>query len=419
MALPALQVIEHTVLCQHVREYPNGVKPEGESVLKLAVKQYKSPEPLEQSRTAVTIVSTHANGFPKEIYEPLWRELFAQSKKYGFQIRSVWIADVSHQGGSGVMNEDLLGDDPNWFDHSRDLLSMINQFRDQMPRPIVGIGHSFGGAQLAFLSIMHPQLLTSLILMEPFIRRELPPGPNAAMLSTIRRDIWPSRKEAEAAIRKSKFFASWDTDVLDRYLHYGLRKTPTAIYPAAPEGSVTLTTTKHQESWTYLRSNFEPLTHDRSIERLLSPDLDLDIESKFLFHRAEPGIVQEYLPYIRPSVLYTFGDASPISTVSTQENLVNRTGAGLGGSGGIKAGQVAKVLLQEGGHLFPMEKVKACAELVSAELDKRLGQFKSQEIFLQRQQSAKSERDKLVVSKEWQEGVKKRADTKRSTREKL
>ena len=266
---------------------------------------------------------------------------------------------------------------------------------------------------------MHPQLLTSLILMEPLIRKGPPPGPNVAMLSTLRRDIWPSRKEAEAAIRKNKFFASWDPEVLDKYLHYGLRKTPTAIYPAAPEGSVTLTTTKHQESWTYLRSNFEPLTHDRGIERLLSPDLDLDTESKFLFHRAEPGIVQEYLPYIRPSVLYIFGDGSPVSAVSTQEILVNRTGVGLGGSGGIEAGQVAKVSLQEGGHLFPMEKVGACAELVSVELSKRLGQFKSDELFLQRQQSGKSERDKLVVSREWQEGVKRRADAKRSTREKL
>ena len=28
---------------------------------------------------------------------------------------------------------------------------MVNQFREQMPRPIVGIGHSIGGAQLFVL----------------------------------------------------------------------------------------------------------------------------------------------------------------------------------------------------------------------------------------------------------------------------
>ena len=35
-----------------------------------------------------------------------------------------------------------------WFDHPRDLLNLVNLKRDEMPRPIVGIGHSMGGAHL-------------------------------------------------------------------------------------------------------------------------------------------------------------------------------------------------------------------------------------------------------------------------------
>jgi hypothetical protein len=35
-----------------------------------------------------------------------------------------------------------------WFDHGRDLLAMVNHFRGQMIRPIVGIGHSMGASQL-------------------------------------------------------------------------------------------------------------------------------------------------------------------------------------------------------------------------------------------------------------------------------
>jgi hypothetical protein len=38
------------------------------------------------------------------------------------------------------------------LDHARDLLLMINQFREQLPRPIVGIGHSMGAVQLYFPS---------------------------------------------------------------------------------------------------------------------------------------------------------------------------------------------------------------------------------------------------------------------------
>jgi alpha-beta hydrolase superfamily lysophospholipase len=35
-----------------------------------------------------------------------------------------------------------------WFDHPRDLLHLVNVKRAEMPRPIVGIGHSMGGAHL-------------------------------------------------------------------------------------------------------------------------------------------------------------------------------------------------------------------------------------------------------------------------------
>ena len=35
-----------------------------------------------------------------------------------------------------------------WFDHARDLTALINQKRDEMPQPLVGIGHSMGAAQL-------------------------------------------------------------------------------------------------------------------------------------------------------------------------------------------------------------------------------------------------------------------------------
>lgn len=78
---------------------------------------------------------------------------------------------MSNQGASGILNENIQGDtstcsypihlpdisEPkpllinhiaNWFDHSRDLLHMINHFREEMPRPIIGVGHSMGCAQL-------------------------------------------------------------------------------------------------------------------------------------------------------------------------------------------------------------------------------------------------------------------------------
>lgn len=147
-AMSSYRVVEHKIPCQHIREYPRALAGKEEDVLHLAVKQYIPKDNPEPQPGDVTVIAAHANGFPKELYEPYWDELIQRAKDFGFKIRSIWMADVAQQGESGVVNEKLLGNDPAWFDHSRDLLHLINTKRDEMPKPIIGIGHSMGGAQL-------------------------------------------------------------------------------------------------------------------------------------------------------------------------------------------------------------------------------------------------------------------------------
>lgn len=58
----------------------------------------------------------------QELYEPLWEDLYTQSKSQGFRIRSIWMADVVHQGQSGVINENTLGNDRKSYSHVIPLL---------------------------------------------------------------------------------------------------------------------------------------------------------------------------------------------------------------------------------------------------------------------------------------------------------
>ena len=194
-----------------------------------------------------------SDAFIQELYEPFWDELYRRSRRFGFSIRSIWIADVTQQGMSGVLNEGKLGNDREcsrthhisaykshtsslisaaWIDHARDLLHVTNHFRQQMPRPLIGIGHSMGGNQLysplpprptfltqiyshhspshrVNLSLMHPRLFTTLVLLDPVIQSQsvvAPPSePNVARASTFRRDLWPSRAAAAASFAKSPF----------------------------------------------------------------------------------------------------------------------------------------------------------------------------------------------------------------------
>lgn len=111
MSTQNFRIDEHTINASHIRGFPRATSTNQEEVLKLAVKQYtplNNPSPKEGD---ITIIAAHANGFPKELYEPLWDDLLARSRQYGFGIRGIWIADVVHQGWSSVINEDKLGND--------------------------------------------------------------------------------------------------------------------------------------------------------------------------------------------------------------------------------------------------------------------------------------------------------------------
>lgn len=110
MSASVFSVTEHVLPCQYIREYPHAVKSE-HARLRLAVKQYRPLDNLAAAPGSVTIIAAHANGFPKETYEPLFDDLH---HALGCKIRAIWIADCSHQGASGVMNQSILGDDRKW-----------------------------------------------------------------------------------------------------------------------------------------------------------------------------------------------------------------------------------------------------------------------------------------------------------------
>ena len=424
MSLSIFRVQEHTVPCQYVRDYPGATLENQEDDLFLHVKQYT---PLDQSYSqtgAITIIGAHANGFPKELYEPLWDDLSRALRKQGQAIRGIWIADVAHQGRSGVLNEDKLGNDPSWNDHSRDLLHMINHFRKEMSRPLIGIGHSMGGAQLVNLAYIHPRLLTSLVLIEPVIQNASAATADEHSLphtqaSTFRRDDWPSRAEASSSVKKSKFYQLWDPRVLDLWIRYGLRSLPTAIYPKEHDvcdrfgidgGPVTLTTTKHQEVFTFLRPSFggtnglDP-NSKLIVNRRTHPDLDFKAMNISPFYRPEPIAIFNDLPRLRPSTLYIFGGKSDVSTSELRKQKMERTGTGVGGSGGAEADRVKEVVFEDVGHLVPMEAVSRCAATAGEWLASELKRWRGEEAEFKREWEAKEERARYTVSEEWKKNI--------------
>ena len=257
---------------------------------------------------------------------------------------------------------------------------------------------------LCNLAFIHPRLLSTVVLLDPVIQHHAsaPKGPSPALASTFRRDIWPSRAEAEAAFRKQKFYQSWDPRVLDRWCKYGIRETPTSLYPNE-QGAATLSTTKHQECLTFLRPSWEAMSDDGTtiVRRDLVPDMSPHSLVKFPFYRPEPPNTLERLGELRPTALFVFGAESPMSTPAARKHKMDFTGTGLGGSGGAKEGKVKEVVLDGIGHLVAMESSDKCAEAAAAWLGQEVKRFDAErEKYVE--WAKQSLEVKQTLSKEWE-----------------
>ncbi|KAF2675975.1 alpha/beta-hydrolase [Lentithecium fluviatile CBS 122367] len=402
-------VTQHWSPCQFIREYPHAVKSD-DAELFLAVKEYRPRDDSGLNDDAVTIIAGHGNGFPKECYEALWDEILNAAN--GFKIRSIWMAEYANQGASYAKNADALGDDQCWLDHSRDLLLMVNHFRDRMKPPFVGLAHSMGGAQIVGLALMHPRLFHSVVLIDPVIQGRAPPGPNAAMLSSMRREKWDSRAKAEAALSQSPLYKSMDPRCLKAFLAHGLRDSD--------DGSVALATPKAQEAWSYIRSNFQPIPADtttveaRNKERLLNPGFEpFSGGSMVEFARGDSLHVSESLPQLRPRSLFLFGEASHINIADQRRSLFERTGSARGGNGGASDGGVEMIIIGGASHLVVFEKPRQVATDVSEWLARETVRWKQEKAFWATIDTGKSKNGMRELSDKWIQEVKKGASVPR------
>jgi len=230
-------------------------------------------------------------------------------------------------------------------------------------------------------------------------------GPNPAQMSTFRRDVWPSREDAAASFKKSPFYKAWDPRVLDCWIKYGLREMPTPVHPeqdaTSPTKQVTLTCTKHQEVFTFLRPNYKAYGVDgKPADRSTHPDINLGQAQLYPFYRPELPMAFLRLPELRPSVLYVFGGKSDVGPEPFIRAKMETTGVGVGGSGGAKEGRVKQVMFDDIGHLIAMEVPGRTADQIAPWLGAELQRWREQEENFKREWAKKSAQEKRTISKE-------------------
>lgn len=393
MADDTFHIEEHTFEGQHIREYPRAIATFQEDTVQLHAKSYTPHAVANGSRTGdLTIIAFHANAFHKEVYEPFFTDLYhALHHHHGLTISSIWIADQTSQGTSGLLNDSISGNDPSWFDHSRDVICMVNTFRKQMRRPIVGVGHSMGGTQAVAAAHFHPRLFEALVLIDAPISLSHSPSTEQMMQYALRRpETHDSCEQAAGAVRRSPMFKEWDPRVVKRFIETAFHSKPTVT---APNDKIKPTTTKHAEASTLVRSQIGKV-HDsrknlssaaRTDGNPSSPSLDTtnpapsrpthETPHEVSTH---PRLAWSYLPTLRPSVYFLHGTGSRVTRPDERPQRTAITGTAPGGSGGEAAGRVGSGEV-EGGHFAPMTRPQGTAGVVGTWVAEEVGRWERRE----------------------------------------
>jgi hypothetical protein len=233
-------------------------------------------------------------------------------------------------------------------------------------------------------------------------------------MTSLRLDRWTSLDDAKAHFLSNKFYKSWDPRALDKYLEVGLRPLPTALYPEdGQDGAVTLTTTKAQEAWSYVRSTFTPRPSDDRLdeqERKITAELTAE-QAKYVFHRPESGAALRLLPTLQPAVKWIFGTRSYINRPAECAEKIRRTGQDARGSGGVTS-----AFIKGGGHLVALEMIAETADAVALHIAEQLVEYSKDKSFWTSHESEKSDASGMGLSSRWKETVRQRSDILRPLR---
>lgn len=99
--------------------------------------------------------------------------------------------------------------------------------------------------------------------------------------------------------------------------------------------------------------------------------------------------------------------------------MEDRTESGVGGNGGVEAGQVQSHVFENGGHFLPLTNVEELADVVGKYVRESVRKKMEEDAFWRDYERQKSERDRLIVSEKWRKEVKNPGNTKREVKGKL
>lgn len=190
---------------------------------------------------------SHGNGFPAVSYRKLLEDL-----GQNFEVGSI----------------DAIGHNP-CYPVSDNWPNLVGELADYMrgryDRPVIGVGHSFGGFLSFLAAAQHPELFSAIVLLDapligPFKSRALLLSKHLGLMDRLspagrtrkRRKEWASHEEAIAHFRHRKPFCRFDPECLRDYVTLGTVPTANGVrlaFEPEVESAIYRTTPHNLAEW--------------------------------------------------------------------------------------------------------------------------------------------------------------------------
>ncbi len=145
--------------------------------------------------------------------------------------------------GHGDSDNPATREDCAWEHAGKDVLAVLDALSPR--EPIYAVGHSAGGAQLAYAALYAPGTFHGMALLDPIIapKQELIHGKRLAAGARRRKTHFADRPTAKVRFSHRAPMSTWCEEALDAYVQFGLCESP--------EGGVTLSCPSPVEAWNY------------------------------------------------------------------------------------------------------------------------------------------------------------------------
>lgn len=172
---------------------------------------------------AAALLFSHATGFHGRVFTPVAEHLTDHT---------CITFDYRGYGDTSAPAQNTLS----WESFGDDALAMARHvFTQDGQRPIVGIGHSMGGAGLVMAALREPHLFAALIVYEPIIfptevRTQARTNNPLADVTRRRRRNFASFDEAIANFAAKPPLSSLHPDALNAYVKHGFTQTNDGVH---------------------------------------------------------------------------------------------------------------------------------------------------------------------------------------------